>query len=183
MIINIDSDGVMYNLVGHTQELAKHVHGIDQPRPDSWGFDNWDLDFKKIHALWGKSGAFLDGRPVSWSIEVVKWLIGEGHTVRIVTHKHDLPYEARAMRDTITWYERQGLLRDVDLVFPKGNKNDYPADIIIDDKPDLSWAQEGKINLLFDQPWNQGAETKGVIRVHGWFEVPVALKRMGVKSS
>ena len=56
-------------------------------------------------------------------------------------------------------------------------KQGYMANIVIDDKPTLDWAQHDAWNILFDQPWNRDVETpqnkRGmlVMRGKGWSDI------------
>ncbi len=177
MIINVDSDGVVYDLVSLTQELARREYIQDFPKPTSWGFGNWNISFTEVMALWAVKGAFEHGQPEPGAIQGIRNLLEENHTVRIVTAKHGLPDQAQAMQETIEFYRFHGLLGEVDLVFPIG-KQDYPADVIIDDKPNLDWVQKNKVNLFFTQPWNKNVNLAGryeVVRVAGWGAVPIAM--------
>ncbi len=175
MIINVDSDGVVYDLVSLTQELARREYGADFPKPTSWGFENWHITWDQVFALWGIPGVFEHGQPEPWAIDGIKDLLNNDHTVRIVTNKHGLPDPAQAMQETIEFYSFWDLLDDVDIVFSGSYAKEYEADVIIDDKPTLEWAQDGKINLLYNQPWNRDAYNLSVIRVHGWSAVGTAI--------
>jgi len=48
------------------------------------------------------------------------------------------------------------------LVFTR-DKQGYPADIIIDDKPNLDWTQQGAHNLLFDRPSNEDLSKSDIL--------------------
>lgn len=120
-------------------------------------------------------GLFLTGEPISGSIPVLKRL-AKKYRVRIITHKHlrIASSTAHAMRDTISFYEGHGLLQNVELIFPQSvfHKQGFPAEVVIDDKPDLGWAQDGAVNILFDQPWNEEVELQeGMVRAYDWSEV------------
>jgi 5'(3')-deoxyribonucleotidase len=57
------------------------------------------------------------------------------------------------------------------------------GDLLLDDKPShlVEWKAEraGEKPLLFDQPYNRGPETEGLVRVTSWNEVIEAAKDLG----
>ena len=74
---------------------------------------------------------------------------------------------------TIRWLESYELIDKIELAFAH-NKQGYEADVIIDDKPTLAWAQKGKTNLLFTQPWNVDIVPNlqnGITRVDSWDQI------------
>jgi hypothetical protein len=170
--VNIDSDGVVYDLTTEMIAVAHARTGVLHPQPDRWSTDEaWGVTYTS--ELFDHPGIFAQGDPYPGAVEAIESLLAEGHEVRIVTTKHGLPNEQRAMLETIEFYARIGLLDRVDIVFPRGDKTAYPADVVIDDKPTLAWAQPGAVNLLMTQPWNRGGigfpkPGARVLRVYDW---------------
>ncbi len=190
MIINVDSDGVVYDMVRILKGRLEEKLGRDLPTPDSWHFDNWGFPQQDLfgvfedearHNLFGLGGSIPGAVPGIFS------LLDTGHQVRIVTNKSLMALgkgSKNAMQDVVQWYYGQGLLGAIDLVFTHGNKHGYPADVVIDDKPDMGWAQKDAVNVLFDQPWNQyltgKAEHESIwIRAMDWQEVLEVVEQMG----
>ena len=179
MIINADSDGVVYDFMDLARRRLerKLERPLDPPRSwnpeETWGISEADLVYHFQEEA--RNGVFQFGSPIPGAIDGLRSLVDSGHQVRIVTNKGSMGRGARAaIKDTVHWYALQGLLGDVDLVFTRGyGKQDYPADVVIDDQPNMAWTQEGAANILFNQPWNQSTgSAKGMwIRAGNWAEV------------
>lgn len=178
-VINLDLDGVIYDFEGTFRAflLEKYDLSLDVS-------ENWDM-----HVSWGMSkswfyktfqeaiewGVFNRGEPVEFGVEAVNALATNGRRVRIVTaKKFPLPRLTHiAQVDVLAWLKRYDLLHRVELCFTN-DKRGYAADIVVDDKPTLSWAQPLARNILFDQPWNKNTELPEgpmVISRGGWEEV------------
>jgi hypothetical protein len=167
--VNIDSDGVVYDLTSRMIEVTAVETGVRYEQPDKWDIAGaWGLPGDRIFDLFARPGMFLWGDPYPGAVDGIEALVAEGHEVRIVTSKHSLPYPDQAMFETIEFYERMGLLGKVDIVFPRGDKTSYPADVVIDDQPSLAWAQPNALNLLMTQPWNDSLEKLGSEEKHPW---------------
>lgn len=182
LTINIDSDGVVYNMQA---VLAARAHRIwpDNPyilkEPNSWSIgEAWAIDERDIRRLFEdetKKGLFSAGEAYDGAIEAVRRL-AEKHRVRIVTNKGEMNGSAGyAIRDTVDFYERHGLLSVVDLIFIRDDHKDlHKADVVVDDNPGLLWMQPRALNLLFNRPWNATAINPGslpVIRTDGWGDI------------
>src|SRR5690606_41277746 len=78
----------------------------------------------------------------------------------------------RSIEEMIWWYDRQDLLGLVDLVVPRGRKDEYPAQFTVDDHPNLNWVQKDAVNILFDRTWNRHVDLDNapapVIRMSDW---------------
>ncbi len=160
--INIDMDGVVYDMVGVLRERMRGVLGQDLPPPDSWDFGNWPLEEAGLTGTnmiqqQAYQGLFTWGYSVEGAIQGIRDLYDAGHDLRVVTNKKGLgPASLIAMTDALGWLKGQQILDMVDVVFVDNyDKQGYPADVVIDDNPTLDWMQEGRINILFDQPWNR----------------------------
>lgn len=163
-VINVDMDGVVYDLVAVVKSRLYSSYGVDEelPDPTSWDFDNWNLpdrgidvaDFFEREAI---NRLFAFGYPVRGALRGIIELYQAGHELRVVTNKLKLGRGSWvAAMDAVMWLRGQGVLDFVDVVFTRTyGKQTYPADVVIDDHPDLEWQQPNAINLLFDQPWNQ----------------------------
>jgi len=173
LTLNIDMDGVVYSMMGEltkladTEEMRAYMksNGFTLPtdlQADIHGWDiwsSWGIDkraFWKLFYMAVELGLFRNGKPIKGSINTIGRLIKDGHRIRIVTSKQfSTPsISEKAQCDTLLWlYERTNWVQKAEIVFAH-NKQGYPADIVIDDKPDLLWAQQDAVNLLFSQPWN-----------------------------
>jgi hypothetical protein len=183
--INLDSDGVIYDMQG---ELIKHAwrkDGIHRDQPQVWNLAKaWGVSDEYIAELFSMSGIFEDGAPYPGAVEAVNTLVGAGHDVRIVTHKH-IASVHDPMDECLHFYHRMGLLDKVDMVFTRGDKTSYPADLVVDDRPNLAWVQGEAVNVLMDRPWNQDIrvgnfpEIVDIKRALGWQDVLEVAEQMG----
>lgn len=188
LIINVDSDGVVYNMQTVLANRAKRAwpdNGHITDSPHSWSVSQaWQIDEADVRRLFeaeSKRGLFSHGEAYPGAIEAVRKLSLE-HRVRIVTNKGAMNGSAGfAIKDTVDFYDRHGLLMDVDLVFVRdSHKESHRADVVIDDHPGLTWAQPNALNLLFNRPWNvtNGLAEAGwrdantsIIRAYSWDDV------------
>ena len=190
-VINVDSDGVVYDMVGIVKNRLQRKLDRDLPVPDDWHFGSWGLDPSEIRSMFedeARHNLFGLGAAVTGAVEGIFRLVNAGHQVRIVTNKGWSALgkgSKNAMQDTVQWYYGVGLLGLVDLVFVENGKQGYPADVVIDDKPDLTWVQADAVNILFDQPWNQKLSgvtelTEGSwYRAENWRDVLEVVEQMG----
>ncbi len=185
LTINFDLDGVIYDFNSEMTRLSEGY--LMRPLPASTEWDvagAWGLSDEDWYRLFNRAvadGVFLEGKAIEGAVDAVlhtvKW-----HRVRIITSKQ-LRYPRStllAQRQVLTWLHTHGILNEVELCFTE-NKQGYEADVIVDDKPDLKWAQSGKINLLFDQPWNQRLGAPSAFtrftRVYGWEDVLAEIEK------
>jgi 5'(3')-deoxyribonucleotidase len=162
--------------------IASERTGQELSLPREWNLARaWGVSEKFVSELFATRNLYRVGRPYPEAVTTVRSL-AEHHEVRIVTHKHGMPNVARAIAETAGWYADMGLLDLVDLVVTRGDKTAYPADVVIDDKPNLAWMQPDAMNLLMNRPWNQAANqvatapTERFYRVYGWDAVLEMIK-------
>ncbi len=180
LTINVDMDGVVYDLVGIMQEMTEATVGHKLGPVESWAmWKHWDMErdewYEHFH-MNIEQGLFANGVEIPGAVKAVMYLT-LSHRVRFVTSKK-MRYPVstmRAQQQTTEWLYEHDLLQGTELCFTH-NKQGYEADVVIDDKGDLSWAQEGAANLLFDQPWNESTfaekgQNADWQRVRGWQEV------------
>lgn len=207
LTINIDMDGVVYNMMGELAHIADRdyirdaMEAAGSPLPEnifpqvgswsiweSWGISKkafWELFYLAIQA-----GLFLDGDAWPGAIETVTGFVKHGHRVRIVTSKQfsNAELSLLAQHDVLTWLNRNATWANkVEVVFAQ-NKQGYEADVIIDDKPTLAWAQKERTNVLFSQPWNyhvdvthvawHGPYGGGLYRADGWEDVEYLINKL-----
>lgn len=179
--INVDVDGVVYDFEGQIKRYAEKLLQRKLVPATHWHFwEDWGLTERQWHDLFKRAvleeEIFLHGPPVDGALGVLSGLEERGWTIRFVTNKQfpdDPDMTAAARYQTIQWMHKKGLGHH-QLAFA-ADKTRFDADVVIDDKPDLSWVQKGRINLLYDNPWNRDVRVKsmvnkplGVNRVHGW---------------
>ncbi len=180
MIINLDSDGVVYNLSGILTARTEKRLGRSLPAAQGFGLSNWELTREEVDRIFeveAQNGIFRFGEAIEGAVDGVLRL-ADNHQVRIVTNKSSKALgrgSITAMQDTIQWYKGVGLLDKVEMVFTDGyGKQGYPANIVIDDQPNLEWVQEDAANILFDRTWNHKVTGKAKgpwLRALSWDEV------------
>lgn len=160
LTVNIDMDGVIYDFNGAMTSLGEVYLGRKLPVTESWEmWDAWGVSrdewYEMFHEAILDDEVFRIGHEIPGAVQAVRSLTKK-HRVRIVTSKKlRFPRSTQAAQiQTIRWLGEAGLLNHVELAFA-GDKQGYTADVVIDDKPTLKWAQRGAMNLLFAQPWNQ----------------------------
>lgn len=182
LIINSDVDGVVYDYSGQLYKMGYDYFGRKTPWPEPEGWDTHVTMGIEEEEFWSffhscvSQGVFRRGEPIPGAGDAIQQWVKEGHRVRLVTNKH-LRYPNStlyAQIDMLHFLHSRDLINDVEIVFAMGKykKQGYPADVVIDDKPTLEWAQEGALNILFHQPCNKNVEVPdGIIRVDGWNKV------------
>lgn len=187
LTINVDMDGVVYDVMSeYLRMFAPHVR---YEEVTSWSV--WEHTGQSKAEFWQafhsgvRMGLFLKGEEYTGASSAIRQLTKAGHRVRIVTSKTLSGTEQTRLArvDTLGWLSDRGLGR-LEVVFTGGYaKQGYPADVIIDDKPTLEWVQPGRLNILFDQPWNQ--ELSGdvyvpsdLIRAQTWAHVVRQVERV-----
>lgn len=186
LTLNIDMDGVIYDFNGMMTSLGETYLKRDLPVTDGWEmWDAWGVSRDEWYEMFNDAiidGVFAYGAEIEGAVAAVRRLAKE-HRIRIVTAKklRYLDSTLRAQKDTLNWLARSDLLNLVEVVFTS-NKQGYPADVVIDDKPTLEWAQSGSLNLLFRQPWNDSVPEEAfhkeplITEVHTWDEVEVQVR-------
>ena len=168
MIINVDLDGVVYRFEPEYRKLVERARVLwgDEPTEKLDVANCWSLS-ESYGVSEAQARNIFEQGVTNFSLfssgdmmaEAGLWLdrINKRHDVRFVTEPGfpDKPQvRAMAIKQKAQWLADMGLGR-YPLILSSGGKQGYPADVVIDDKPDLKWAQEGAKNILFDQPWNQ----------------------------
>ncbi len=185
LTINVDMDGVVYDFNAAITSAAELRLGRKlPPYPTTWSmWELWGISRSMWYSIFHESirnSQVFDQREldIEGAVDGLKKLIKAGHRVRIVTSKKlRFPEStAAAQIQVIRWLKHHELLNHVELVFAH-DKQGYLADVVVDDKPTLKWAQRGALNLLFDQPWNAAVHEDAyrgplaVVRTYGWHDV------------
>jgi hypothetical protein len=189
VIINVDMDGVVYDMVTQAEVLRKKPF-----ERYTWDLGLTGTELKAMFTELTLAGLFRFGMAIEGALPAIRKLRGAGHRVRIVTDKN-LPtaYSTHVARiDTLDWLHISGLA-DIEVIFTGNKAEGYPADLVIDDKPDLAWVQGGAVNVLFDQPWNLDGlgkvagvneepnfpDVMNLRRAFGWTDVLELVEQMG----
>ncbi len=207
LTLNIDMDGVIYGMMGELRRLAQtstaqdlfDFSGTDlTTQPDSWDISKaWGMksksQFWKFFYAAVEQGLFLNGQPIEGSIEAITNFVKLKHRVRIITSKQfgDPLVTRQAQTDVVEWLATNApeWSNKVEVAFTS-NKQGYDADIIVDDKPTLSWTQYGKVNVLFDHTWNRDVNANPVgmypmqphlYRADNWQQVEYLVSRVASK--
>ncbi len=166
MIINVDLDGVVYRFEPEYRKLVEKAHHlwgnpVTLDVANCWSLsESYGISEQQARNIFETGvkaySLFSSGDMMA---EAALWLdrINKQHDVRFVTEpgfQGKAQVRAMAIKQKAQWLADMGL-GNYPLILSSGSKQGYPADVIVDDKPDLKWAQEGKVNILFDQPWNQ----------------------------
>jgi len=176
LTINVDMDGVMYDFNEAITHLAQSVLKRELPVTTGWSmWDAWGISQDEWYKIFnmGIQHFNLFNQPhydIHGGVEALKQFRDEGHRVRIVTAKKLRLARSTTMAQAqvLDWLQARDLRKGIELVFASGaDKRNFTADVIVDDKPTLTWAQEGKMNLLFDQPWNQMITAEDPVPSHG----------------
>lgn len=183
LTINSDLDGVVVRFAKRMKEMSEEYCGRELPDWVDWSpWSAWDMDSSEWHDLFMRSvmdGVFYTAEEFPDAVHSLQTLLDSDHRVRFVTSKilHDELATHQALIDCTNWLAERGLLRnEVELCFTH-NKQGYLADVVIDDKPSLEWAQESAFNILFDQPWNSNVDLTPfhskpiIVRAYGWGDV------------
>ena len=171
LIILVDMDDVLEDLVGCWISELNQRYGLHVRYEDitDWKIGTFfpsiskDELYAPLHdpAMWKKL------QPMQNAQEVVKRLIQDGHTVRVVTASHYATVHPKMER----FLELYPYLSWKDVIVAS-DKSRVMGDVLIDDGPHNLLVCTG-IRLLFDRPHNQKfpAEKHGMQRIKTWDEV------------
>jgi hypothetical protein len=113
--------------------------------------------------------------------ETIEKLHREGHRIFILTARpHDL------IEMTKTWLEKKGIPYTELIQLNQGEKHlaKIDLDLIVEDNLEdaLGWSKKVKNVLIYDHPWNQTLNIKGLVkRVHNWNEIFKEVQRLKAK--
>ena len=188
LTINQDLDGVVVQFEAEMKRLTEGYEGRTLPPWTDWHIHSaWEMDSSQWYEYFERSvmdGVFRTAKPYPGAIDALNRLLDSQHRLRFVTSKilHSPAATYKAMSDCLAWLDEYDLLRnEVEVCFTH-NKQGYKADVVIDDKPDLSWVQAGAVNILYSQPWNKDVEEfnlrdgGSVVRAHGWDHVEAIIE-------
>jgi 5'(3')-deoxyribonucleotidase len=167
LTINLDMDGVIYDFTAQLHSYAEIALDRNLPEFMTWSaWAEWGISKSEFYHLFHRAIAedelFSRGMAIDGALDAVWALADAGHRLRIVTSKRlrNDSSTLQAQKQTLTWLYTHGILGVVEVAFTS-DKQGYLADVVVDDKPTLAWAQRGALNILFDQPWNRTLTFEG----------------------
>lgn len=185
MIIGVDFDNVLADYTNTFGKLYKKLKGIteDLPAPTSWDFGNWGMtqaEFDVYHRLFVKN-SWTEQMPVmKGALEVLHHFHGEGHTIKIVTHRASCSWynpELRAaiVADTAQWLKNQLVPYD-ELCFVK-EKTEVHTDIMLDDSPKViqQYIDVSKDYITYHCEYNKDFPGK---RARNWKEIQTIIQQI-----
>lgn len=160
MIILVDLDGVMAdwgaNYDKHLNLNPKLAHIPRTANQLSFGImDNLPPDDRQgILDIMNKERFYAELEPIPGSVEAVRQMVEDGHTVFIVTS----PWigNVSCLQDKQDWVEKHIGKGWAERLILTRDKTVVLGDILIDDKPEIT----GRVipiweHIYFDQPYNQ----------------------------
>lgn len=170
MRVGLDLDGVVFDYVQNTREIAKRVwptwdkaegrlveFKFDAPSTcwdypvEDWGM-SWE-EFKYLNKYGMDHGLLFTGPIVTGMKTLVDNLVAKGHTIHIVTHR-SIP---GAISATDRWLREHELpYHSLTFVHDAGDKSYTDLDVLIDDKVENieAWTATGRPGILYRQKWN-----------------------------
>lgn len=168
MTISMDLDGTVFD----TAPALVHLWDVERfPVPDLTQYDLGSRDGIR-HALQrleqARGYALL--RPIAGSVESIKRLAGQGHTIHFITSR---PMHPDVWTDTVSSLRDNGLDSIGDLwLCGRHSKVDVMMDlrcqVAFDDRPQVAMeaAAAGIRTILISQPWN--SKVRGRVKRTSW---------------
>ncbi len=166
MRIALDVDGVLADLLGAWLRVYQEETGryIERSEVDSWEF-------------WAKYGItrseFMKYMIVAWSRwwEITPLEEDMAEDVDNLSRYGDVDIVTQRPAKTVSyvkkWLDKHGVkYRRFTWVPPRKSKSEYSYDVYIDDSPRLAeeLQQQGRLMLLYNQPWNSEVRCSSVIK-------------------
>jgi 5'(3')-deoxyribonucleotidase len=159
LTVNVDLDGVLYDFEAACREWGEIRLDKKLPVTDTWSmWEPWGISKREWYEIFHDGiraeHIFRMGHEEPYALWGMLTLRAMGFRVRIVTAKR-LVYRDTTLRAKISclrWLDEKEIPFD-EIAFTS-DKQGYNADVVIDDKPTMAWAQDGAFNILMGQPWN-----------------------------
>jgi uncharacterized HAD superfamily protein len=174
MKLGFDIDGVIANFADPLIRTVKKNYGLQIKESDITSFDiNIFLGITKAEEKQLIEEILSGDLPLyGGAKETIEQLSKEGHSIYLLTGRWS------HMRDlTQTWLKEKDIAYTELHLLPLGKKyqvNVEGLDVIVEDSLEeaLEWTTKVKNVLVFDRPWNQSLNVKGLTRrVHSWKEI------------
>lgn len=184
-MIGIDLDSVVCELIPSVLDRINQQYSTKY-RPehvDRWYWEDAGRGIRlgaEVGAFFRDRQAMLKLPAVTGAVKAVDGMISDGMPVSIVTAR-----SAHHAKVTQRWlYEQFGYVPPT--IHTKEKWNVQGLDILVDDRLDmiLDFADDGRVGILFDQPWNRFMDGKPALlpsqafRVRGWKECDDLVRRI-----
>ncbi len=174
MNLGFDIDGVIADFSEPLIQAIKRNYGVTLSEEDIYCFDlNLVLGITKAEETQLVSEVLKGDLPLySGAREVLAQLSREGHSIFLLTGRWSYLRNA-----TELWLKEKSVPYTELHLLTVGKKYEVDIaglDLIVEDslKEALEWTQRVKNVLVYDHPWNQTLNVKGLTkRVHNWNEI------------
>jgi uncharacterized HAD superfamily protein len=185
MKLGFDIDGVISDFVGSFVKVVKKHHGLTLTEADIYCHDlNLVLGISKqeMNELIRET-LLSDIELMPKARRTLMRLESEGHQILILTARFKDLIDV-----TKTWLKKKKIPYSQLIQLNEGEKYlaEVELDLIVEDNLEdaLEWSQKIDNILVYDHPWNQTLNVKGLIkRVHGWNEVFKEIQLLETKLS
>ena len=185
MKLGFDIDGVISDFVGSFVKVVKKHHGLTLTEADIYCHDlNLVLGISKqeMNELIRET-LLSDLELMPKARRTLMRLESEGHQILILTARFKDLIDV-----TKTWLKNKGIPYSQLIQLNQGEKYlaEVELDLIVEDNLEdaLEWSQKIDNILVYDHPWNQTLNVKGLIkRVHGWNEIFKEIQLLETKLS
>ncbi|UCE28674.1 MAG: hypothetical protein JSV85_05190 [Candidatus Bathyarchaeota archaeon] len=173
MNLGFDIDGVISDFVAYFATIARKHYGLTLDESDIYchdldyvlGISRQERDRLVRETLLG------DLQPIEGAKETLERLNSHGHKIIILTARFgDLNSVTR------DWLQKKGIPYSLLIQSNQGEKHlaEVDLDLVVEDDLEdaLGWSKKVKTVLVYDHPWNQSFNVKGLIkRVYSWNDI------------
>lgn len=185
MKLGFDIDGVISDFVAYFIAVMKKHYGLTLSKADIYCHD---LDFvlgisKQERDRFVRETLMGDLQLIQGAKETLERLNAQGHDIVILTARFgDL------VAVTKNWLQRKGIPYSQLFQSKQGEKYlaEVALDLVVEDDLEdaIAWSKKVKNILVYDQPWNQSLNLKGLIkRVYSWDDIFEEVQRLNNKTS
>lgn len=183
MKLGFDIDGVISDFVGTFVKIVKREYDLTLTEADIYCHDLnlvLGISIKERNELIRKT-LLNDMSVMPKAQRILTSLKSEGHQIFIVTARFkDLVSATKA------WLNNKGIPYTRLIQLNQGEKYlaEVNLDLIVEDNLEdaLEWSQKVEHILVYDHPWNQTLNVKGLIkRVHSWDDILKEIQLLNIK--
>lgn len=176
----VDFDNVLADTTGTWIKYYNKMHSKSLNKSDIREYYFWDAlkiskgeAFKIFSMVWSN---WLDLPPLETCSASVLKELAKTSQIDVVTSA--ISSVGNAKGNIEGWLHKWNF--DLNKIVYTTEKGELDYDIFIDDSPyaAVDVAQNSKICLLYDQPWNRTLEFRNVIRIYNLFEVESVVNNM-----
>lgn len=173
MNLGFDIDGVISDFVAYFAVIVKKYYDLTLDEADIYCHD---LDFvlgisKQERNKLVRETLLGDLQLIQGAKETLERLDSQGHEIVILTARFD---DLNSV--TRNWLQKKGIPYSRLIQSKQGKKHlaEVDLDLVVEDDLEdaIGWSKKVKNILVYDHPWNQSFNVKGLIkRVHSWNEI------------